>query len=204
MRAESGPKPASGNAAPQMPVNVLKVAPLLEALKHAYRAFTSAQFQECKGYLELIIQSVPLVVATSRTETNDLKELVDVTREYLTALRVKTTMGEDTEEIARSLELAAYFTHCNLQPAHLMLALKNAMANAFKNKVCICFNPYIFVPFLLDSLIIFYLFIEFCECGIVCAETFGAAGYEFRAPRRHPFEGAESIAKERAARTKRI
>ncbi len=138
MRAESGQKPTSGNAAPQMPVNVLKVAPLLEALKQAYRAFTSAQFQECKNYLEQIIQSVPLVVATSRTETNDLKELVDVTREYLIALRVKTSMGDDSEEIARSLELAAYFTHCNLQPAHLMLALKNAMANAFKNKVLFC------------------------------------------------------------------
>ena len=36
------------------------------------------------------------------------------------------------EEVARALELAAYFTHCNLQPAHLMLALKTAMASAFK------------------------------------------------------------------------
>ena len=37
-------------------------------------------------------------------------------------------------DVGRSLELAAYFTHCNLQPAHLMLALKTAMANAFKSK----------------------------------------------------------------------
>ena len=44
---------------------------------------------------------------------------------------------ESAGDIKRSLELAAYFTHCNLQPAHLMLALKTAMALAFKNKVSI-------------------------------------------------------------------
>ena len=44
---------------------------------------------------------------------------------------------ESAADVKRSLELAAYFTHCNLQPAHLMLALKTAMALAFKNKVSI-------------------------------------------------------------------
>ena len=34
----------------------------------------------------------------------------------------------------RMTELWAYFTHCNLQPAHLLLALKSAMINAFKIK----------------------------------------------------------------------
>ncbi len=32
------------------------------------------------------------------------------------------------------LELAAYLTHCNLQPAHLLLALNLAMSLAFKVK----------------------------------------------------------------------
>jgi coatomer protein complex subunit alpha (xenin) len=45
-------------------------------------------------------------------------------------------MGEIGEaDPARQLELAAYFTHCNLQPSHLLLALKTAMATAFKCKV---------------------------------------------------------------------
>ena len=43
--------------------------------------------------------------------------------------------SEASADIPRSLELAAYFTHCNLQPSHLMLALKTAMALAFKSKV---------------------------------------------------------------------
>lgn len=34
----------------------------------------------------------------------------------------------------RSTELCAYFTHCNLQPGHLFLALKQAMVQAFRVK----------------------------------------------------------------------
>jgi coatomer protein complex subunit alpha (xenin) len=126
-------KSASGKA---LPAISLKVATLLDELKQAYRAFTAAQFTECRTSLDKIITSIPLVAATSRAETNDLKELLDVSREYITAIRIKTAMGElGGDSGARSLELAAYFTHCNLQPAHLMLALKTAMATAFKNKV---------------------------------------------------------------------
>lgn len=32
----------------------------------------------------------------------------------------------------RAVELAAYFTHCQLQPIHLVFALKAAMVQAFK------------------------------------------------------------------------
>jgi coatomer protein complex subunit alpha (xenin) len=38
------------------------------------------------------------------------------------------------ESTKRSLELAAYFTHCNMKPAHQALALSAAMAQAFKAK----------------------------------------------------------------------
>lgn len=116
-----------------MPSVCVKIPPLLEALKQAYRSFTSGQFSECKSSLDSIFQAIPLVVTPSRTASNDIKELLEVCREYITAIRVKNTIGE-TKEVVRSLELAAYFTHCNLQPSHLMLALKSAMASAFKAK----------------------------------------------------------------------
>lgn len=117
-----------------LPSLTLKVSVLLDLLKVAYRSFTNAQFSECKEFLESIIRTIPLVSALSRSEVNDLKELLDVCREYITSIRVKTAVivGGD---ITRGLELAAYFTHCSLQPSHLLLALKTAMASAFKNKV---------------------------------------------------------------------
>ena len=77
------------------------------------------------------------MIAGNRSETNDLKDLINVCREYITAVRVKEEMNKYTganTNVARSLELVAYFTHCNLQPGHLLLALKTAMASAFKNK----------------------------------------------------------------------
>lgn len=117
-----------------MPAVALKVSNLLDQLKVAYRSFTNAQFSECQSALESILKSIPLVLATSRNESNELKELLDTSREYLTAIRVKTALGEAGDNVARGLELAAYFTHCNLQPAHLMLALRTAMTTAFNRK----------------------------------------------------------------------
>jgi coatomer protein complex subunit alpha (xenin) len=136
-------KPAPGTAAKTFPALTLKVTALLEQLKQAYRAFTNAQFAECQSALEDILHSILLISVSARTESNDLKELLDVSREYLIALRVKNAMGAAGEDVSRSLELAAYFTHCNLQPSHLMLALKTAMASAFKNKVQLfCLSPF--------------------------------------------------------------
>jgi coatomer protein complex subunit alpha (xenin) len=133
-------KPAPGTAPKTFPALTLKVTALLEQLKQAYRAFTNAQLAECQASLEDILHSILLISVTARTESNDLKELLDVSREYLIALRVKKAMdGVAAEDVGRGLELAAYFTHCNLQPSHLVLALKTAMASAFKNKVRIIY-----------------------------------------------------------------
>jgi coatomer protein complex subunit alpha (xenin) len=125
---------AASKSVKSMPALSLKVTVLLEQLKVAYRAFTNGQFAECRTSFDAIITSIPLVHAASRTETTDLKELLEVSREYITAIRVKNAITESTADIPRSLELVSYFTHCNLQPAHLVLALKTAMASAFKNK----------------------------------------------------------------------
>lgn len=112
----------------------LKTPNLLEKLKAAYKAFTAAQFQTCQELLENILSSVPLTVAQNKGESDDLKELLNLAKEYLVAVKIKTAMDNAAADAPRSLELAAYFTHCNLQPAHMILALKTAMATAFKNK----------------------------------------------------------------------
>lgn len=52
-----------------------------------------------------------------------IKELVDICREYKTAIRIKNAMAETSpDNAARQIELAAYFTHCNLQVGHLTAA----------------------------------------------------------------------------------
>ncbi len=123
------------------PSIVYSVKMLLESLKQSYRLFTAAQFEECRMVLESVLLLAPLVPVASKTESDDLRELLLICKEYLVALLLKTGMDESTE-IGRSLEFAAYFTHCNLQPSHLILALKAAMALAFKNKVRLIFYSF--------------------------------------------------------------
>jgi coatomer protein complex subunit alpha (xenin) len=42
--------------------------------------------------------------------------------------------AKDASQAARAAELAAYFTHCDLQPVHLMLTLNTAQTAFFKLK----------------------------------------------------------------------
>ena len=52
-------------------------------------------------------------------------------REYLLGVSVelerRRIAQEDPDNVRRSLELAAYFTHCRLQQAHLQIALRSAI-----------------------------------------------------------------------------
>ena len=70
----------------------------------------------------------------NRQGVGELKELLGICREYLCALRLEI-QRKRTSEPARQMELAAYFTHCNLQPSHTMLSLRSAMTAAFKLKL---------------------------------------------------------------------
>jgi len=116
-----------------LPSLCFKVPHLLEKLKSGYKNFVAAQFLQVKSDFGYILNAIPLTVAESKSESSELKELLEVSREYITAVRIKLASAEQTSP-ARSMELAAYFTHCNLQPAHLLLALRVAMSSAFKNK----------------------------------------------------------------------
>jgi coatomer protein complex subunit alpha (xenin) len=67
-----------------------------------------------------------------------IRELVIVCREYIIGLTVelerqRVTKSEPTN-VKRQLELAAYFTHCRLQPNHSILTLRQAMGNFSKAK----------------------------------------------------------------------
>jgi len=45
--------------------------------------------------------------------------------------------ADDPDNMKRALELAAYFTHSRLQPAHLQLSLRSAMTLNYKAKNCL-------------------------------------------------------------------
>ena len=52
-----------------------------------------------------------------------LREMVNMAREYVLAMSLELKRRE-TSDPARSMELAAYFTHCQLHRAHMSLCLR--------------------------------------------------------------------------------
>lgn len=108
---------------------------LVESLKDAYRAFTAAKFDDVKSNCESILYSIPLLAVDTKEEAEKVKSLLAVCREYLMGCRIRAEVSKYALEAdpKRNVELSAYFTHCELQPPHLVLTLKIAMTNAFKS-----------------------------------------------------------------------
>ncbi|KAK4702638.1 coatomer subunit alpha, partial [Phenoliferia sp. Uapishka_3] len=106
-------------------------------LRAAYSAFQKAKFADASAIFRSILHSLLLVITTTAAQAAELQELVVVCREYLIGLSLemeRRRLSEDPSTIKRQLELAAYFTHCRLQPAHLSLALRLAMTTFSKAK----------------------------------------------------------------------
>jgi len=110
-----------------------KMKHLKEGVRMGYRYFEAGKFNDSKDAFLAVLHKIPLVVVDNRAEANEIKEMLDVCREYITAVRLKAAMSDCTDP-TRMTELSAYLTHCNLQPAHLLLALRSAMGTAFKHK----------------------------------------------------------------------
>ncbi|KAG8893614.1 hypothetical protein FRC01_013476, partial [Tulasnella sp. 417] len=79
-----------------------------------------------------------LVTVTTKEEAADLQDTIVSVREYLLGVSLelerRKVVKDDPTNVRRSLELAAYFAHCKLQPAHQILALRNAMSVFTKAK----------------------------------------------------------------------
>lgn len=116
------------------PALVFSFSQLEEKLKASYKATTTGKFTEALRLFLSILHSIPLIVVDSRREVDEVKELITIVKEYVLGLQLELKRRELKDDPVRQQELAAYFTHCNLQMPHLRLALLNAMSVCFKNK----------------------------------------------------------------------
>ncbi|PWA95671.1 Coatomer alpha subunit [Artemisia annua] len=116
------------------PALVLKFSQLDEKLKTGYRATTSGKFAEALRIFLNILHTIPLIVVESRREVDEVKELILIVKEYVLGLQMELRRKELNDNPIRQQELAAYFTHCNLQLAHMRLALLNAMKLSYNAK----------------------------------------------------------------------
>ena len=139
--AESGPSRI-------LPVAHYTLASVRTGLQEAYTAVNKNDLSGAKESLIASLRSMLLVVVSSEDEATEVclqksalvvclhfkqwRELITSAREYLIGVSVELARRmlekEEPDNVQRNLELAAYFTRCQMQKAHLRLALRNAMS----------------------------------------------------------------------------
>jgi coatomer protein complex subunit alpha (xenin) len=130
MRNDASGHPGN-DSLPRIPVTTKT---LVAGVRQGYRLFQTGKFNDAKNAFSEVLAQIPLTVTDNRNEVSEIKKMLDICREYITAIRIKGAMTAAGDDPVRSTELSAYFTHCDLQPMHLLLALRSAMGTAFKHK----------------------------------------------------------------------
>ena len=118
-----------------LPAVAVSVSSLTDRIKSGYKAFTEGKLAESGAIFTATLQSVCMACVDSKSELDELRDQMSVCREYITAVLLESTRREQfKEDPTRNMELAAYLTHCNLQPLHLLISLRSAMSSAVKVK----------------------------------------------------------------------
>lgn len=124
-----------GHPGPEtLPATTLKTSDLVAGVRNGYRFFQSGKFTDSKNAFLSVLTQIPTVITKGKAESAEVKEMVGICREYITSIRIKSAISEAGADPVRATCLSAYFTHCGLQPIHLLLALRSAMGTAFKHK----------------------------------------------------------------------
>jgi coatomer protein complex subunit alpha (xenin) len=98
-----------------------------------YKLVTDGKFADGLKAADALLAIIPLTVVATRAEADEVKEVVTIAREYNLGLRCELERKAVAEaDPKRAAELAAYFTHARLQPAHGALALRAAMVLHYK------------------------------------------------------------------------
>ncbi|KAK2187376.1 hypothetical protein NP493_168g04047 [Ridgeia piscesae] len=119
-----------------VPMVGLKLSDLVQRLQVAYQLTTQGKFADAIEKFRTILLSVPLLVVDNKQEIAEAQQLLEICREYIVGLTMEARRKElpkrNVEEQKRICEMAAYLTHCNLQPIHLILTLRTALNLFFK------------------------------------------------------------------------
>lgn len=120
------------------PTICVKLNDLVQRLQTCYQLTTGGKFSEAVAKLQLILISIPLLIVENRQEIAEAQQLLSICREYVIGIKMETNRkglpNATIEDKKRHCELAAYFSHCNLQPVHQILTLRTALNMFFKLK----------------------------------------------------------------------
>ncbi|KAI0090328.1 coatomer subunit alpha-2 [Irpex rosettiformis] len=114
-----------------LPVAVRTLSSVRLELSDGFRAVSSNKLAEAQTAFRSALYSLVLVPVSSDAEAKEWRDTVTLAREYLLGVSIelerRRVAQEEPENVRRSLELAAYFTHCQMQPPHVQIALRSAI-----------------------------------------------------------------------------
>lgn len=111
----------------QFPAVCISLESLGKQMQAGYDFFTKGKFVETKEAFLNVLHKIPFVVSSTKPQLNDLRKLLAICKEYVLAMNVELFRRQEQQSSpvsARVCELAAYFTHFNIEPKHLVLALR--------------------------------------------------------------------------------
>ncbi|XP_050302068.1 coatomer subunit alpha [Anthonomus grandis grandis] len=121
-----------------LPAVGVKMNDLVAKLQVCYQLTTGGKFTEAIEKLQILLLSITLLVVDTKQEIAEAQQMLRICSEYICGLQMetlrKTLPKSSTDEQKRQCELAAYFTHCKLQPIHQILTLRTALNMYFKLK----------------------------------------------------------------------
>uniref|UniRef100_UPI00358FCA42 coatomer subunit alpha isoform X1 n=1 Tax=Myxine glutinosa TaxID=7769 RepID=UPI00358FCA42 len=121
-----------------LPAVGMKLAELAARLQSCYQLTTAGRFEDAVERFRSLILAVPLLVVDTKQDITEAQQIIVICREYIVGLSMeierKKLPKETLEQQKRICEMAAYFTHCNLQPVHMVLVLRTAVNLLFKLK----------------------------------------------------------------------
>lgn len=125
--SREGAAPRGGS----LPASCLSLAGLVERLRLGYMAMTNGKFAEALHHFQGALQAIVLTVVDSKKQLAELRELQQICREYVTAIRLELARKEATDpkrQVRRSSARAARRTfwaagaaRCGLQGSNARL-----------------------------------------------------------------------------------
>jgi coatomer protein complex subunit alpha (xenin) len=123
--------PTESSLSRVLPVAVQSLRHIRAELSEGLRAVSGAKLPEAQTIFRSVLQSLLFVAVSTDEEAKEWRDTVTTAREYLLGVSIelerRRVATEEPDNVKRGLELAAYFTHCQLQPPHLRIAMRSAI-----------------------------------------------------------------------------
>ncbi|KAF9467884.1 coatomer subunit alpha-2 [Collybia nuda] len=123
--------PTESSPSRVLPVAARSLQSVRVELAEGYRFVSGNKLTEAQGTFRSVLMALLLVVLSSDEEAKQWRETVTAAREYLLGVSIelerRRVAEAEPDNVRRNLELAAYFTQCELQAPHMQIALRSAI-----------------------------------------------------------------------------